>query len=62
MTKLIDQALERATDTKAIVTGRGVVDRTGDVFTSTFGDAAACILVADENTCTVTAPRRASPS
>ena len=50
MTKLIDQALERATDTKAIVTGRGVVDRTGDVFTSTFGDAAACILVADENT------------
>ena len=49
MTKLIDQALERATDTKAIVTGRGVVDRTGDVFTSTFGDA-ACILVADENT------------
>ena len=49
MSELIDKALENATDTKAIETGRGVVSRTGEVFTRVFGDARA-IIVADENT------------
>lgn len=49
MSELIDKALENATDTKAIVTGRGVVSQTGEVFTRVFGDARA-IIVADENT------------
>ena len=49
MSHLIDRALKDATDTKAIVTGSGVVSETGRVFTDTFGDAAG-ILVADENT------------
>lgn len=49
MSELIAQALENATDTEAIVTGRGVVDQTGQVFRDTFGQATA-IIVADENT------------
>lgn len=49
MSELIQQALENATDTKAIVTGRGVVDQTGRVFKDLFGEATA-IIVADENT------------
>ncbi|MGD8216328.1 sn-glycerol-1-phosphate dehydrogenase [Aestuariimicrobium sp. Y1814] len=49
MSELIDKALENATDTQAIVTGRGVVNQTGEVFKKVFGDARA-ILVADENT------------
>ncbi|MEL4357147.1 MULTISPECIES: sn-glycerol-1-phosphate dehydrogenase [unclassified Luteococcus] len=46
---LISQALETATDTKSIITGRGVVAQTGQVFRECFGDARA-ILVADQNT------------
>ncbi|MGA4506935.1 sn-glycerol-1-phosphate dehydrogenase [Propionibacteriaceae bacterium G1746] len=49
MSELIDKALENATDTKAIVTGHGVLGQVGEVFTKTFGDAKA-VLVADENT------------
>lgn len=49
MTELIDKALEDSTDTKAIISGRAVLDRTGTLFKQLFGDA-ACILVADDNT------------
>ncbi|OYN92673.1 sn-glycerol-1-phosphate dehydrogenase [Parenemella sanctibonifatiensis] len=49
MSDLINTALESSTDTKAIVTGRGVVGRTGEVFREVFGDQSA-IIVADENT------------
>ncbi|MGI5950370.1 MAG: iron-containing alcohol dehydrogenase, partial [Brooklawnia sp.] len=49
MSQLIEQALQRSTDTKAIVMGSGVLDQTGEVFKEVFGGA-TCILVADENT------------
>lgn len=46
---LIQQALKTATDTKAIVTGRGVVTETGRVFAEQFPGKEA-IIIADENT------------
>ncbi len=45
---LIQQALKTATDTKAIVTGRGVVTETGRVFTELW-PAKKAIIIADEN-------------
>ena len=56
MSKLIEQALKDSTDTRAIVSGPGVVDRTGALFTQLFGDA-RCILVADANTWAVAGDR-----
>lgn len=56
MTELIDKALRDSTDTKAIISGRAVVDQTGTLFTDLFGDA-RCILVADENTWAVAGER-----
>lgn len=49
MSELIQKALQNSTDTKQIVTGRGVLDQTGKVFKDLFGDKRA-IVVADENT------------
>ena len=46
---LIEQALERATDTKAIVIGRDVLGETGPLFATLF-PGAKVIVVADENT------------
>lgn len=42
-------ALEKARDTKALITGRGTVCRTGEMFRSLFPDRKA-IIIADENT------------
>ncbi len=42
-------ALEKARDTKALITGRGAVCRTGEMFRSLFPDRKA-IIIADENT------------
>ena len=49
MSELIDQALQNATDTKAIAAGRGVIAQTGRIYTEVFGQQPA-FLVADENT------------
>lgn len=56
MSELIERALKDSTDTRAILSGRGVLDRTGALFTELFGDA-RCILVADENTWAVAGER-----
>lgn len=45
----IGQALQRARDTKALITGRGVVCRTAEMFSSLFPGKKA-VIVADENT------------
>jgi len=45
----IGQALQRARDTKALITGRGTVCRTAEMFTSLFPGKKA-VIVADENT------------
>jgi len=45
----IGQALQRARDTKALITGRGVVCRTAEMFSSLFPEKKA-VIVADENT------------
>ena len=45
----IGQALQRARDTKALITGRGVVCRTAEMFSSLFSGKKA-VIVADENT------------
>ena len=45
----IEQALQRARDTKALITGRGVVCRTAEMFSSLFPGKKA-VIVADENT------------
>lgn len=45
----IGQALQRARDTKALITGRGTVCRTAEMFTSLFPGKKA-VVVADENT------------
>ena len=45
----IEQALERARDTKALITGRGAVCRTAEMFSSLFPGRRA-VVVADENT------------
>ncbi len=45
----IEQALYRARDTKALITGRGVVCRTAEMFSSLFPGKKA-VIVADENT------------
>ena len=45
----IGQALQRARDTKALITGRGVVARTAEMFSSLFPGKKA-VIVADENT------------
>ena len=45
----IEQALQRARDTKALITGRGVVCRTAEMFSSLFPEKKA-VIVADENT------------
>ncbi|WP_115726863.1 sn-glycerol-1-phosphate dehydrogenase [Actinomyces culturomici] len=47
--ELIEQALTTATDTKAIIIGRNVLDRTGELFKETF-PGARVLVVADENT------------
>lgn len=49
MSDLIQKALADADDTKVVVMGHGVLERTGPVFKDLFGDAAA-IVVADGNT------------
>ena len=46
----LQAALAEATDTRVIVAGADVLDRTGNVFTETFGTGALAQLVADENT------------
>ena len=45
----IESALQRAKDTKALITGQGVVCRTAEIFASLFPGQKA-IIVADENT------------
>ena len=45
----IESALQRARDTKALITGQGVVCRTAEIFASLFPGQKA-IIVADENT------------
>ena len=45
----IGQALQKARDTKALITGRGVVCRTAEMFSSLFPGKKA-VIVADENT------------
>ena len=45
----IESALQRARDTKALITGQGVVNRTAEMFTSLFPGQKA-IIIADENT------------
>lgn len=47
--ELIEQALTTATDTKAIIIGRNVLDRPGELFKETF-PGARVLVVADENT------------
>src|SRR5690625_1803092 len=46
----LQAALAEATDTRVIVAGPDVLDRTGSAFTETFGPGALAQLVADENT------------
>lgn len=45
----IESALQRARDTKALITGQGVVNRTAEMFASLFPGQKA-IIIADENT------------
>ena len=45
----IEDALERARDTKALVIGKGAVGKTGEMFRQLFGDCTA-VVVADINT------------
>ena len=45
----IEDALERARDTKALVIGKGAVGKTGEMFRQLFGDCTA-VVVADLNT------------
>lgn len=49
MPTLIERALKHATDTKRVVMGAGVVERTAGVFDELFGKSKA-IVVADDNT------------
>ena len=46
---ILEEALARATDTKAALIGRGVLDGSGDLLVSRFGSG-PFRLVADENT------------
>ena len=45
----IEEALERARDTKALIIGEGAVGKTGEMFRQLFGNSTA-IVVADLNT------------
>ena len=49
MTKLIEQALKTATQTRGIEFGQGVLDKTGSLFTRLFPGKKA-LVIADENT------------